>query len=58
MNAGSTCLGSDPNRNFDWHWGASGTSPLPCSDTYPGSEAFSEVETQNIRDFVLTLDPR
>ena len=34
-----------------------GVSQDQCSEVYCGPEAFSEVEMQNIRDFVMTLDP-
>jgi len=51
------CKGVDPNRNWAYHYGESGTSTNKCSDTYRGPEAFSEIETANIRDYVLTLDP-
>lgn len=30
-----------------------GASSNPCSDTYAGNKPFSEIETQNVRDFVL-----
>ena len=46
-------MGTDPNRNFDFQWATVGSSDQPCSDTYHGSEPFSEVETRNVRDFVL-----
>ncbi len=26
--------GTDPNRNFDFHWGATRESKNPCLDTY------------------------
>jgi len=51
------CKGVDPNRNADIHWGETGASPDMCSDIYNGPEAFSEIETRNIRDFTQTLDP-
>ena len=34
-----------------------GVSTNPCSDTFCGDRAFSEVETANIRDYVLTISP-
>ena len=34
-----------------------GSSNNKCSDTYHGPEAFSEIETQNVRDYVLALEP-
>ncbi|XP_061190815.1 carboxypeptidase B-like [Saccostrea echinata] len=48
------CVGVDPNRNFDISFGGAGTSTNPCSDIYPGSRAFSESETSNIRDAILS----
>jgi len=47
-NAGSSCVGTDPNRNWDFHWGEAGTSPDPCSDAYQGSKAFSEIEVSTV----------
>jgi len=51
------CKGVDPNRNWGFHFGESGVSHNKCQETYCGPNAFSEPETQNIRDFVQTLDP-
>ena len=52
-----SCYGVDPNRNWDFHWAESGASNNPCSETFAGTKAFSEVEMQNIRDFVTGLEP-
>merc|ERR1719150_3653298 len=52
-NAGSDCVGVDANRNWSFHWMEDGASGNPCSDTYAGGHAFSEPETQAIRDFIL-----
>lgn len=49
------CLGTDPNRNFDVDFGGASTSSNPCSDIFRGDSAFSEKETQAIRDTVLDL---
>lgn len=55
-NYGTTCDGTDPNRNFDVHWSdPNGASTRPCNDAYKGPEAFSEVETQAQRDFIQSL---
>jgi len=51
--SGDQCQGTDANRNWDYHWAENGASPDSCSQTYHGPEAFSEVETRNVRDFVL-----
>lgn len=50
-NGGS--YGVDLNRNYGYAWAFnnSGSSGNPSSDTYRGPSAFSEPETQNIRDF-------
>ena len=46
--------GIDLNRNFGYMWGYnnSGSSNIPSDDTYRGTSAFSEPETQAYRDFV------
>merc|ERR1712209_74518 len=49
---GNGCFGTDANRNFGFHWGTGGSSSDPCSDTYMGSEPFSEIETANMRDWL------
>ncbi|KAJ8713183.1 hypothetical protein PYW08_008487 [Mythimna loreyi] len=46
------CLGVDGNRNFGRNWNTIGTSPDPCSQIYPGPNAFSEQETRNVRDIM------
>ncbi len=45
--------GVDLNRNYNSYWGYdnNGSSPMGNSETYRGSAAFSENETQAIRDF-------
>jgi carboxypeptidase A2 len=46
-NTGSTCFGTDLNRNFaDTVWGTSGASSNPCAETHYGSGPGSELETQ------------
>lgn len=54
-NAGSTCIGTDPNRNWDSNWCGEGASTSPCSDTYCGSRAFSERETAAARDYLTSI---
>ena len=50
-NGGS--FGVDLNRNFGFNWGYNniGSSGSPSSETYRGASAFSEPETENIRQF-------
>ncbi|MFA5404557.1 MAG: M14 family zinc carboxypeptidase [Ignavibacteria bacterium] len=55
-NGGS--YGVDLNRNYGYGWGVnSGSSGTPSSDTYRGPSAFSEPETQAIRNFLLARHP-
>ena len=52
LNTGGS-YGVDLNRNFGYMWGYDniGSSGTPSSETYRGTSAFSEPETQRIRDF-------
>jgi carboxypeptidase T len=43
--------GVDLNRNYAYHWDESGTSNNPGNDTWPGTAAFTEVETQAMKWF-------
>jgi len=52
VNEGSSCRGVDLNRNYGFQWGGAGSTNLPCDLTYRGPSAFSEPETQAVRDFV------
>uniref|UniRef100_A0AAR5Q8Y9 Peptidase M14 domain-containing protein n=1 Tax=Dendroctonus ponderosae TaxID=77166 RepID=A0AAR5Q8Y9_DENPD len=52
-NQGSTCIGTDPNRNFGYQWNTGGASTNPCSDIYAGPEPFSEPETDAIRRYFI-----
>jgi len=56
-NLGSSCTGTDPNRNYGADWGGPGASTDPCSDTYRGSGPFSEPCTQAVRDLVNSINP-
>uniref|UniRef100_A0A8C7RG09 Carboxypeptidase A1 n=1 Tax=Oncorhynchus mykiss TaxID=8022 RepID=A0A8C7RG09_ONCMY len=51
-NPGSSCIGTDPNRNWDAGFGGPGASDSPCSETYRGPKAHSESEVKSIVDFV------
>lgn len=48
------CGGVDLNRNFDFHWGESGSSSDMCSEIYQGVAPFSEPEARAIRDKLLS----
>src|SRR5918998_2002562 len=48
-------VGVDPNRNYGYMWGTldvSTSSHVPTDETYVGPRAFSEPETQAVRDLV------
>ncbi|MDP5183482.1 M14 family zinc carboxypeptidase [Blastococcus sp. BMG 814] len=44
--------GVDLNRNYGGYWGGPGASDLFADPTYRGATAFSEPETQNIRELI------
>uniref|UniRef100_A0A7N9ARP1 Carboxypeptidase B n=1 Tax=Mastacembelus armatus TaxID=205130 RepID=A0A7N9ARP1_9TELE len=46
--SGSSCIGADPNRN----WNAGWSSSNPCSDTFCGYSPESEIEVKNVADFI------
>lgn len=50
--------GVDSNRNFDANFGGIGSSTDPCSETYGGPSAFSEAESQAMRDQLLKIQNR
>lgn len=53
---GGGIYGVDLNRNYGYKWGYNdlGSSGDSTSETYRGPGPFSEPETQNVRDFVLS----
>ncbi|HEX6702660.1 MAG TPA: M14 family metallopeptidase [Gaiellaceae bacterium] len=55
--AGTTCVGVDLNRNFDFLWSSGiGTSTDPCEyQIYRGPTAFSEPESRNVRHLLDTF---
>ncbi|KAL4669804.1 hypothetical protein H8959_008358 [Pygathrix nigripes] len=50
--SGSLCVDVDPNWNWDAGFGGPGASSNPCSDSYHGPSANSEVEVKSIVDFI------
>ena len=51
-------LGVDLNRNFDFKWGLRpGSSLWTCDETYHGSAADSEPETQAVVEYMASLFP-
>jgi len=55
----SGALGVDLNRNYDWEWGPQwpGSSSFEGSHEFHGPAAFSEPETQALRDFAAANPP-
>ncbi len=47
--------GVDLNRNHSYQWGGVGATSSPCSQTYYGTGAASEIETQALQEFVAGL---
>jgi len=50
-----SCPGVDLNRNYNTNWGKGGSSTNPCSDTYMGTAAGSEIEVQASVGFIQQL---
>eukprot|EP01080_Neovahlkampfia_damariscottae_P004648 gene4648-8221_t len=57
-NPGSSCVGTDPNRNFDIKWSSGGSSADPCSFAFHGSKPWSEKCSENIANYGKSLMPR
>jgi hypothetical protein len=52
-NSGSSYVGTDLNRNYDYHWRCcGGSSGATSSSTYRGRSPFSAPETRVVRDFI------
>ena len=54
-NVGTSNPGVDLNRNYSYGWNTTGVSSNPNDDTYPGTSAFSEPETQAIKYLVENI---
>ncbi|XP_049929797.1 carboxypeptidase A4 [Epinephelus moara] len=51
-NPGSRCRGVDPNRNWDAGFAGPGASKNPCSESYHGPSAHSEIEVKNVVNLI------
>lgn len=49
----TSCVGTDLNRNWDYHWGESGASRYKCAEIYRGPVASSEPETQAVIKYIM-----
>lgn len=54
-NNGSSCIGTDPNRNFPSGWSKPGASGSPCDESYYGPTANSAPESAAIYNYVKSL---
>ncbi|XP_062120945.1 zinc carboxypeptidase-like [Drosophila sulfurigaster albostrigata] len=54
----SSCVGADPNRNYDSHWMEQGGSSDPCASNYAGAYAFSEPEIKAMSDYIISIKDR
>ncbi len=52
-----TQYGIDLNRNSSFLWNTGGSSGQPCSETYRGNAAASEVEVSALQNLIPTLIP-
>lgn len=52
VNPGSICMGVDLNRNFPVGFGGTGSSNGPCSETFHGAAAFSEPESNTLKNLI------
>ncbi|XP_036321583.1 zinc carboxypeptidase A 1-like [Rhagoletis pomonella] len=50
-----SCYGADPNRNWNVSWNTVGASSNPCSETFAGSAANSEIEVKSLSRYVDSL---
>jgi hypothetical protein len=52
LGCNSTLAGVDLNRNYDFNFGQGSASSAECLESYRGKAAFSEPETQAMRNFL------
>ncbi|KAL1919542.1 uncharacterized protein VTP21DRAFT_2235 [Calcarisporiella thermophila] len=56
-NGGSSCVGTDVNRNWAAGFGGPGASNNPCDETYHGPSAFSSPEARAMSQFISAKRP-
>ncbi|KAL1924123.1 uncharacterized protein VTP21DRAFT_7158 [Calcarisporiella thermophila] len=57
-NRGSSCVGTDNNRNFNGpNWGGTGSSNNPCDEDYHGPSAFSAPESKGMANLITAQKP-
>jgi len=52
-NTGSSCWGTDLNRNYAFRWNNGGSSNNPCTETYMGTAPWDNAETRNLQQYAL-----
>jgi len=52
VNKGSSCIGVDINRNWDYQWSDAGASTNPCDETFHGFKPFTEPEPLAIATYL------
>jgi len=57
-NQGSTCVGTDPNRNWSYKWNTGGSSSAPCSEIFHGAAPFDNPEVKLMSEYGKKLLPR
>ncbi|XP_054267516.1 carboxypeptidase B-like [Macrosteles quadrilineatus] len=53
-NNGSSCMGTDLNRNWNHKWAGPDSWSDPCHMNYRGAQPFSELETQAMSKYLLS----
>ncbi|KAH8293119.1 hypothetical protein KR044_005420 [Drosophila immigrans] len=52
----SSCIGADPNRNYDVHWMENGgASKDPCAEDFAGPNPFSEPEIKAMSEYLNSV---
>jgi hypothetical protein len=54
---GSTCIGTDLNRNYNDNWGRGGSSTNPCTDTYMGRAPADTAEVRATSAYFREVAP-
>jgi len=57
-NSGSSCVGTDANRNYNYRWNNGGSSANPCSETFHGPNSNSEPEVTLVSNFICNAANR
>ncbi|XP_011188810.1 zinc carboxypeptidase A 1 [Zeugodacus cucurbitae] len=50
-----SCVGADPNRNWDAYWNTVGASSNPCDNRFAGRAPNSEIEVKSLSNYITSL---